>query len=281
MKQARIIVALALTLSFLITGCSEDSPTSTPGAKELVAAQDYYPTEYGSTWLYRYDTTGADGITVKDAYRRRSTIQGDFRFDLQSYFIQLNETIRSTGTSLDTAFVRKDDKGLFASSFFLQGASLFPEIPLFEITIPTELQLMPYPPSRGGTWDLFTFEFDIAIFSFYFRATATYMGIESVATDMIEYEDCVRIQIKVEARLPNLEDPTDILNPTEIDQEGNFWFSNPIGLVVGEGSQTIFDLLDGILPNILGIESLQIRQELIEMEIVQPDGVCIFRNTKN
>ncbi len=269
---------LVIILGGLLSGgCSEDSVTVLADAEPIVADQQYYPTEPETFWIYRFDTTGVTGPTVKDAYRKKSSIRSSMKLDSLYYAVQVNETAQGIDVTMDTIFIRKDAKGVYASSFLLQGATGIPGLPGLTIDIPKEVMLMPYPPETGGTWDIFKIEYTIGFITFYFRAKASYITTEPVTTDYMTFRNCVRIRILVEALLPNPEDPTNILNPLRINETGSFWFTRPGGLVMADGKQIVFDLLDGRFPNILNPPQRRIHQEVTAMDIVQPDDMCIYR----
>lgn len=271
MKPTVSILAVAFAALFIFA-CSEDNSVVNPNATRLVADQDYYPRETGTFWLYRFDTTGVTGPTVKDVYRRKSTIRGKYRLNGVEYAVQENETTRGIETTYDTIFVRKGDNGIHATSFTLQTLADFLGLTGLGIDIPKEILLIPLDAEPGTSWSIFSFEYDLIV-TFYFRVTARFEGTESVVTDNRTYKNCARIRVDLEALLP-FPNP---LTPTRINETGRFWFIKPGGLVVGDGSQIIFDILEGGFPNILNIPKRRVHQEVIAMDIVQPNDSCAFR----
>jgi hypothetical protein len=132
---------------------------------------------------------------------------------------------------------------------------------------------MPFNPGFQATWDIITIEFNqIPLFPIYFRVKGRYLGTGDVQTQRGTLKQCAHTVITIEARFPNPEDPTNILNPLLINEKADFWFTRPYGLALIDGSEAVFILLRGGLP--LQRNFAKMRQELTDMNIVQPSPVC-------
>lgn len=268
-------VALLLSIPFLIISCDDSTTVVTSNAQPLYADQQFYPMEEGTFWRYRIDTTGVTGPTVRDVGRVTSRIMGRITFDSLVYSVQTNETVMGISSTIDTVFVRKDDQGVFFSSPTLRSFSLFPGLPGFS-GFPKEYLILPKDPSARPNWVLINFEFNqIPFFPIYFRVTASYLGRETIQTDFRTFKNCARVKIDIDARLPNPANPQDIFNPLIIRENASFWFAQPLGLVVGDGNEAIFTLLNGRIP--IGILQRRIHQEVIGLEIVQPPDTCVVK----
>ncbi len=269
MKYSRLSLLVVLPLAVALFSCTEELPVSESGV-ELMADQHYYPLLDGTTWEYRIDTTSAKGVTVKDIARKYSTISGTYTANERDYTVQNNRTVTGTESTFDTTYVRRDDIGVYQTTpglLLLGGVGGIPGLPDFDF--PAEILSIPLALGAPGSWDIIDFEYlDIPMFPIYFRVKGHDLGIESVQTDMGMFYECRRIRFSIDIRLPNLEDPTDIFNPTIIKEEADFWYTHPQGLVVADGSSAVFGLLGGTLP--LGGGFTHMRLEVVNMDIVQP-----------
>ncbi|MDH7515159.1 MAG: hypothetical protein QHI48_04705 [Bacteroidota bacterium] len=269
-----IILSLACT-AFLMTSCSDDTTVVTANAVPFLVDQQYYPTEEGTFWRYRVDTTGVTGPTVRDVSRKTSRMVGTIRIDSLVYAVQVNETVSGVTTTRDTVYIRKDAQGVHGSSPALRNfsglGSILPNFPSF----PKEYLLIPADISSRSSWDILRFEYNqIPLIPIRFIVTASYLGRETIQTDDRSFRECAKIRVSLDIRLPNLQNPQDILNPIVIQEDADFWFSRPLGLVVGDGAQTIFTLLEGGLP--FTPARRRVHMEVIGYEIVQPTGRCLF-----
>ena len=256
-------------LSLLLIACAEDAPTVVNSGAELFADQQYYPILEGTTWTYRLDSAGVSGVATITA-----RMAGSRQTDSLLYAVQANEILRGGRTETDTQYVRKNDVGVFLSSPGLLNLGGIPTIPGFPaIEIPKEYLAMPFNPGFQATWDIITIEFNqIPLFPIYFRVKGRYLGTGDVQTQRGTLKQCAHTVITIEARFPNPEDPTNILNPLLINEKADFWFTRPYGLALIDGSEAVFILLRGGLP--LQRNFAKMRQELTDMYIVQPSPVC-------
>jgi hypothetical protein len=260
MRHTGIILAVA---------CTEDpAPVSTSGPA-LFADQQYYPLLEGSSWQYRLDSAGVTGIATIQA-----RMTGTRVVDSLTYAVQANAIQRAGQSEADTQYIRKSNVGIMMSSPGLLDLGSFPVIPggpAFDI--PKEFLILPFNPGFQATWDILNIEFNqIPIFPIYFRVKGRYIGTGDVATARGTLRDCARVTISIEARLPNLENPTDFLNPLVLNERADFYFTRPYGLALVDGSEAVFTLLRGGIP--LASTFPRLRQELMDMNIVQPDPVC-------
>jgi len=269
MRQLPVFVLLVL----LVSACADDPPAVRLQGDPILADMQYYPTLAGSAWQYRIDTTGSGG-TAKGVGQVQSVINGTFEVDSLTYSVQLNRVILNGAAEVDTVYVRKASDGVRMSSPGLQQIGQLGSILGLPIgDLPTEFLAVPYAGGFQASWEIINIEYNqIPFFQIYYRVKGTYRGIEDVVTDQRTYRDCAHVVISIEAQLPNLEDPTNILNPLRINESADFWFTRPHGLVVADGSDAIFTLLRGGLP--LSDSFNRTRQEVIDMDIVQPDPMC-------
>jgi hypothetical protein len=271
------VLSILPLLVLAVIGCAKDDAVTSAGVKLIYADQRFYPVERGSFWSYRIDTIGTDNIWVRDVERKIVHMGGMMRLDTTEYTVQINETQAGVDVSFDTVYVRKSHDGAFFTSAALRGFSALsglPNLPSF----PKELMLIPYPLESTQQWSILNFEYNqIPLFPIYFRVSATNMGIETVIADNKTFRNCTRILVQISARLPNLENPADYMNPTIINENASFWLSRPLGLVMGDGSSLVFALINGQLP--LTAQRRRIHQELLNFDVVQPDDPCVGRGT--
>ncbi|MBL0174069.1 MAG: hypothetical protein IPP94_02190 [Ignavibacteria bacterium] len=270
-----LLLSLALVLAVAAASCSGDDDAVSTSGQRVYADQQYYPTLPETVWRYRVDSTGADKRLVRDAYRINSRITGTtFTANDTTYTVQVNEEIRSNGTSFDTLYVRKDDRGVFMSSPSLRNFSLLGQLGagLNLGTFPKEFMILPLHPEYVTNWDIIRFDYTILILNIRFWVTAQYMGRENVTTDMGVFRDCAKVRITVDALFPNPADPTNILNPLRINDKADFWLARPLGLVVGDGAASVFALLNGRVP--LSLQARKLHMEPLDMSIAQPSGPC-------
>jgi hypothetical protein len=254
----------------LLAACAEDAPPVSSNGERIYADQQYYPVTTGTVWEYRIDTTSTGGQNFKDIGRRFSTIGGIADFDSVAYTIQQNRTVSGGSETTDTLFVRKNRDGVYLSTPGLRQLAMLPSFPGVDLgTIPREILLLPYAAIPGTFWRVFNFEFNqIPIFPIYFRVQGEFVGVQNVRTDWMEFKDCMRIRLSIDARFPNLQDPTNILNPLLIKESADFWFTHPGGLVLADGSKAVFAFLGGALP--LSPTFGRQRLEVVSMNLVQP-----------
>lgn len=271
MRQLPILLFLVL----LVTACTDDPPAVSMQGDPILADMQYYPLVQGSAWQYRIDTTGSSG-TATGVGQVQSVIVGTYEADDFTYTVQLNRMIMGGVAEDDTVYVRKAEDGVRMSSPGLQQIGQLTEILGLPIgDLPTEFLAVPYAGGFQASWDILNIEYNqIPFFPIYYRVKGEYRGIKDVETDMRTYRDCAHVVISIEAQLPNLEDPTNILNPLRINESASFWFTRPHGLVVADGSNAIFALLRGGIP--LSDTFGRTRQEVIDMDIVQPDPLCLY-----
>jgi hypothetical protein len=263
-----------LSFTLLVASCTQkEDPVSTTGERVLVDAQ-YYPTLPETVWQYRMDSTGADRKTVRDVYRVEARLTGEtFVSNDTLYAVQLNETVKPSGSTFDTLYVRKDDRGVFMSSPPLRGFSLLSQFGLGNF--PKEFMILPLHPEYVTVWDIIRFDFtQIPLLNIHFYVTAQYMGREAVTTSAGVFKDCAKVRISVDAVFPNPQNPTDILNPIRIRDNADFWMARPLGIVVGDGAESIFLLMNGRIPLSLGGSTKKLRMEVLDMSIAQPTGPC-------
>jgi hypothetical protein len=272
------LALLAFTL--LVASCTQkEDPVSSTGERVLADAQ-YYPTLPETVWHYRVDSTGADKKLVRDAYRVNTRVTGGtFVNNDTVYAVQVNETVKPTGSTYDTLYIRKDDRGVFMSSPVLRGFSLlgqFPQLGQFlSGDFPKEFMILPLHPEYVTNWDILRFDLTgIPIIQVYFHVTAQYMGRENVTTSAGVYKDCAKVRISIDATFPNPADPTNILNPIRIRDNADFWMARPLGIVVGDGAESIFLLMNGRIPLSLTPSTKKLRMEVLDMSIAQPSGAC-------
>jgi hypothetical protein len=266
------LLSLMISLPVLLVWAAcNDAPTVVSGdAKTFLADQHYYPSDEGTFWRYRIDTTGVSGGTIRDVGRRTARMFGKIRIDSLDYAVQTNETVSGITTTNDNVYIRHSDQGVFLSSPQLQD---FGRVIPFLSSFPKEIQIIPASLETSTSWSILNFEFtQIPLFPIYFRVTAAYLNRESVQIDMGTFRDCIKIRVDIDARFPNPQTPQDLLNPLIIKESANFWLSRPIGLVMGDGSEVVFSLLEGRLP--LNIPRRRMHQELLGYDIVQPNGSC-------
>lgn len=269
MKRAQLFFFMLPTL-LCIMSCDNTTSVVTGDAKPFYSDQQYYPTEEGTFWRYRIDTTGATGGTVRDVGRRTSRIFGKTLLDSVEYTIQMDETIKGITTTYDTLYVRKSDQGVFFTSPQLRAMG---GLSALLGAFPKEIQIIPPSLESSSSWSILNFEYtQIPFFPIYFRVTAAYLNKESIQLDYGTFKDCIKIRVTVDARFPNPQDPTNILNPLVINESASFWLSRPLGLVAGDGAEVVFALMQGKLP--LSIAQRRMHQELIGYDIVQPSGTC-------
>ncbi len=273
MKRIPLLISAALLLPLLWSACTKEPAVISASAGVLVADMRYYPTFQETIWRYRIDTTNPGGGMVIDAARRVSRISGTQEYNGLHYTIQVDENTDANGVSFDTLFVRKSDSGLFVTSPALRTLGRLPGFPGLNITIPSEFMLFPYPLETAGSWQILDIEFNqIPLFPIYVRVNASRIGRESAVTSSATYKDCQKVLFRVSARLPNPQDPTNILNPLIINEDATFYFARPLGMVMGDGSQLLFTLLTGQIPTTQSRK--RVHAEAVFMDIVQPNDPC-------
>lgn len=271
------VLLLFCCVALFQEACDENPPVVVANAGILVADMHYYPTLPGTVWRYRIDTTSPGGGMVMNAAQRNSRIVGLQIYAGREYTIQVDENISGGILTVDTLYVRKDlDTGLFLTSPILRTLGRLPGFPGLNIEIPSEFQLFPYPLESAGAWQIVNIEFNqIPFFPIYVRVNAEHLGRESVSTDFMTFRDCAKVRFRIDGRLPNPEDPTNIFNPLIIQEDATFYFARPLGLVVGDGSQLLFTLLTGQIPTTQSRK--RVHAELTFMDITQPDDPCGLR----
>ena len=278
-KLLAIIPAFALLLCCLSSCSQKSDPVSSSGQRVLVDAH-YYPTLPETVWHYRVDSTGADKKTVRDAYRLNARITNEtFMNNDTAYAVQVNETVTAAGSTYDTLYARKDERGVFMSSPVLRGFSLLGQYPqlgqFLSGDFPKEFMIVPLHPEYVTNWDILRFDLTgIPLIQVYFHVTAQYMGREDVSTAGGIYKECAKVRISVDATFPNPQDPTNILNPIRIKDKADFWLARPLGIVVGDGAESIFLLMNGRIPLSLTPSSKTLHMEVLDMSIAQPSGPC-------
>ncbi len=260
---------LLLPVLLLLAACTDDAPPVSTDGRMIMADAHFYPTIQGSSWEYSIDTTGAGGSGSGIA---RSRITGIYEGDTFTYAVQVNQISFGGASEIDSLYIRQAEDGVRISSPGLQTLSGLPSIPNFPIDdIPTEFLAVPAAGSFQASWEIINIEINtIPLFPIYYRVNGSYRGLEDVDTDLRTFRDCAHIVLSIEARLPNFTNPS---VPLLIDEEANFWFSRPQGLVAADGSSAIFTLLRGGIP--LSATYGTTRQEVTGMDIVQPDPFCI------
>ena len=273
----RRFIFLPLLFLLSLMGCTKETSIVTSDARKLIADMRYYPTFPSTIWRYRIDTTGATGGTVINAAQRISRITGTTVFDNKEYTVQVNENINGADVTYDTIYVRKATDGLYVTSPVLRTLGRLPGFPGMNIQIPSEFKLFPYPLETASTWQLLNIEFNqIPFFPIYVRVNGDYLGRETVPTTMMTFKDLARVRLRIDARLPNPQDPTNFLNPLVIKEEATFAFGRPLGLLVGDGSQILFTILTGQIP--LEQSQKRVHTEVTSYEVVQPNEPCGTRN---
>jgi len=260
---------ILLTIALSVSACTDDPAPVTSSGTELFADQQYYPVMEGSTWDYRLDSAGVSGVA-----QIRARMVGTRAVDSLTYAVQVNEIRPGGQVESDTQYVRKTGVGIMMSSpglLTLGTISVIPGGPAIEI--PREFLIIPFNPGFQATWDILNIEFNqIPIFPIYFRVKGRYIGTGDVTTSQGTLRNVARVTVSIEARLPNLEDPTDFLNPLVLNEKADFYFTRPYGLALVDGSAAVFTLLRGNIP--LASSFPKLRQELVDMDIVQPMPVC-------
>lgn len=260
------LLVLSLLGVALCASCADDAPPVSNSGERVYADQQFYPVTEGTRWEYRIDTTSVSGQKYKDVGRQFSLIGGIADFDSIAYTIQQNRTVMGGAETTDTLFVRKDRVGVYLSTPSLRSFSSLPSFPGLDLSgIPKEILLLPYAAIPGQTWRVFNFEYTIAIITISFRVEGDYIGVENVRTDWMEFKNCTRIRLSIDARIPNIQNP---LSPIVIKESADFWFTHPGGLVVADGSKAVFAFLGGTLP--LGTTFGKQRLEVVSMDVRQP-----------
>lgn len=273
MKRLPIYIFTVLLLPLLWSDCSKEPAIVTASAGVLVADMRYYPTFPETIWRYRIDTTSPAGGMVINTAQRVSRIAGLQDYNGLRYTIQVDENSDINGLTYDTLFIRKSDSGLFVTSPALRTLGRLPGFPGLNIQIPSEFKLFPYPLETAGIWQILDIEFNqIPLFPIYVRVSGARIGRESAVTGAMTYKDCQKVRFRVDARLPNPQDPTNFLNPLIISEDATFYFARPLGLVMGDGSQLLFTLLTGQIPTTQSRKRVHV--EAIFMDIVQPNDPC-------
>ncbi len=263
------IFPAVLLLAGILNSCSDDPTIITGNAVPLMADAHYYPTEQGTFWKYRIDTTGEKGPTVRDVRRRTDRIQGMTRIDGLDYAVQVTEKTEGAFIEYDTLYVRKDAAGVHISSPQLRRFSGFGGIPGLP-PFPKEYLLVPSQLGSQSSWDIVRFEFSpLPLVNIRVLVTAAFLGRETVQTDDRTFKECAKIRVTLNIEYPNPDNP---LFPVRINDAADFWLARPLGLVVGDGAQSIFTLIEGGIP--LQQLKRRVHMEVIGMDIVQPAGIC-------
>jgi hypothetical protein len=269
------LASLLILLPFLalLPSCQDTTPIVSADSKVFYVDQHYYPSLEGSMWRYRIDTTGAASGTVRDVGRRTSRMYGTVKLDSTEYRLQIDDTVMGLTTTTDSLYVRQSSEGVFVTSPNLRN---FATLATFLGSFPKEIMIVPGTLQPGMFWSILNFEFNqIPLLQIYFRVSAQYMNKESVQLDMGTIKDCIRIRVDVRAQFPNPQNPQDIFNPIRITETADFWLSQPLGFVMGDGAEAVFALLRGQLP--IGLPERRMHQELLGCDIVQPSGGCTGR----
>jgi hypothetical protein len=273
MKRHVLLILTAALLCLLWSNCSKETSIVTASSGVLVADMRYYPTFPETVWRYRIDTTSPGGGMVINTAQRVSRITGTQDYNGLRYTVQVDENTDANGVTFDTLFVRKSDSGLYVTSPALRTLGRLPGFPGLNISIPSEFLLFPYPLETAGSWQLIDIEFNqIPLFPIYVRVNASRLGRESAVTSAMTFKDCQKVQFRVDARLPNPQDPTNFLNPLVIREDATFYFARPLGLVMGDGSQLLFTLLTGQIPTTQSRK--RVHAEATFLDIVQPNDPC-------
>jgi len=273
MKSFPFLILTALLLALFTGDCTDEPPIVTAGAGVLVADMRYYPTFAETIWRYRIDTTNPAGGMVMNAAQRVSRITGAQEYNGLRYAVQVDENTDADGVTFDTLFVRKSDSGLYVTSPALRTLGRLPGFPGLNIQIPPEFKLFPYPLETAGSWQILNIEFNqIPFFPIYVRVNADRVGRESAVTSAMIFKDCQKVRFRLDARLPNPEDPTNFLNPLVLREDATFYFARPLGLVMGDGSQLLFTLLTGQIPTTQSRKRVHV--EATFLDVVQPNDPC-------
>ncbi len=268
----RIIRLLPLLLAVLLSACTEDAPTVHTADLVLMADAGFYPTLPACTWDYRVDSIRA-GVTQKGVAMVHASTEGLFANDSVEYRVQVNRITSGTSIEYDTVYVRKASEGVRLSSPGLQSLSGLPSLPGFSIgEIPRDFLVVPYTDFLG-TWEILNIEFtQIPLLTIYFRVKGRNLGRSDAVTDLRTFHDCAHVQLIIEAQFPNPQNPTDILNPIRLNETADFYFTQPQGLVLADGSAAVFRVLRGSIP--LDRSFTRVRQEITAMSITQPELLC-------
>lgn len=267
-----ILLALACLALWGGLSCAGDDPVPVTSTEPLLHDAQFYPTTAGTFWRYRVDTTGADGRTVRDVERRTVRIGRTVTIDSTVYTVQETEIVAGVDSRYDTVYIRKDAAGVWLSSPSLRQLSVFAGIPGFP-GFPKEFLVMPADPGTQANWDIIRFDFTpIPFVQIYYYVTAAYLGRETIQTDSHTYRECARIRISLNMRFPNPQNPQDILNPIIVRDDAEFWLARPLGLVVGDGAESIFTMLSGRIP--FSLVRKRMHMEVLGMDIVQPPDPC-------
>lgn len=257
----------------LFAACAEDAPTVNTDGVKLLADAGYYPTLPGNTWDYRVDSIRG-GVTQKGVATVHATSEGLFANDSVEYRVQVNAITSGATIEYDTVYARKTAEGVRMSSPGLQSLSGLPSLPGLSIgEIPRDFLIVPYTTFQG-TWDILNIEYNqIPLITIYFRVKGRNMGSSDAVTDLRTFRSCAHVQLIIEAQFPNPQNPTDFLNPIRLNENADFYFTQPHGLVLAEGSAAIFRILRGDIP--LDRNYPRVRQEVTAMSIVQPNPFCV------
>lgn len=271
MRSTLLLPLLAAVL--LLAACAEDAPTINSEGVRLLADAGFYPTLTGNSWEYRIDSIRGGNIQ-RGVATLRATTGGLFANDSVEYRVQANEISSGMNVEYDTVYVRKAAEGVRLSSPGMQSLSGLPSLPGFSIgEIPRDFLVVPYTTFLG-TWEILNIEFNqIPLITIYFRVKGKNVGISDAVTDLRTFHDCAHVQLIIEAQFPNPQNPTDFLNPIRLNETADFYFTQPQGLVLAEGSAAVFRMLRGDLP--LDRNYTRVRQEITAMTIVQPEPFCV------
>jgi hypothetical protein len=262
-----------VTAVLLLAACAENAPTVNTDGVKLLADAGYYPTLPACVWDYRVDSIRG-GVTQKGVAMVRSTTEGLFANDSVEYRVQVNQVSSGTTVEYDTVYVRKASEGVRLSSPGLQSLSGLPSLPGLSIgEIPRDFLVVPYT-SFLGTWDILNIEYNpIPLIIIYFRVKGRNLGSGDAVTELRTFRSCAHVQLIIEAQFPDPQNPMDFLNPIRLNEVADFYFTQPQGLVLAEGSAAVFRMLRGDIP--LDRNYPRVRQEVTAMSIVQPDPLCV------
>ena len=237
MKTKFITLIFVIIAGYIFNSCDSDSSTQSSG--DVVADETYFPAGDGTSYKYNVDKVNSDDTQASgsrsSAYSRTTAHEGVI------YQIQIDSLTLSGLTTVNSAFFRKTDTGVF---FFLDTTGLSASIPdslLPSLTFDTDMRLLLFPINEESSWPVFKMSLNVQGFTFSpVELNASLAGKENFTLNLIrgnENVEAVKIRFRLSIRTSPLS--------ASVNYEAFAWLAKNIGVVKWQGNGTIINAFTG------------------------------------
>jgi len=235
MKTKFIALILLIIAGCMFSSCDSDSSTQSSG--DVVADGTYFPAEDGTSYKYNVDKVN----DTQTSGSRSSLYSGTTVHEGVIYQIQIDSLTLSGLTTVNNAFFRKTDTGIF---FFLDTTGISASIPdslLSSLIFDTEMRIFLFPINEGGNWPVFKMTLNIQGFPFSpVEVSANYVAKENLTLDLIRGNENVET-VKIRFRLSIRTSPLS----AGVNYDAFAWLAKNIGIVKWQGNGTIINAFTG------------------------------------